>query len=406
MTEIHEENPEHVKHADIVVGIPSYNEAAHISFPTQQASQGLIQFYPDRPSVIINCDNHSTDGTREAFWAVQTEVPKVYISTPEGVKGKGNNLRNLFKKAVDLKAKAVIVVDADLINIAPEWIKNLADPLFTHFGFVAPLYVRHRFEETVTNTIAYPLTRALYGRRVRQPIGGDFGFSGELAKIYADSEIWGDRISQFGIDIWMITLAINNNIPICQSFMGRPKVQKPKDPAADLGPRFNQVVGTLLTLMNRYNSKWKHVRWSKPTAIFGFELGEAEVPGDMTVNKERLHSRFAHGVKKTIDQWQAVLAPEVFSKLTEVADMKSEHFDFPTELWAKILFDYAIAFREEGEKADRLLNSFQPLFYGKVLSFVNKVEIMSTEQAEAYVEDECIIFEETKPYLIRRWGNG
>jgi len=405
MTEVYEENPEKVKRAEIVVGIPSYNEAQMIYFPTQKAGEGLAQFYPDRSSVIINCDNHSSDGTREAFLGVRTEVPKIYISTPEGVKGKGNNLRNLFKKAVDLKAKAIVVVDADLKSITPRWIKNLADPLFTGFGFVAPLYVRHRFDGTITNTIAYPLTRALYGRRVRQPIGGDFGFSGQLARIYLEKEIWQDRISQFGIDVWMVTLAINHNTRICQSFMGRPKVHKPKDPAADLGPMFNQVVGTVFGLMDHYRDKWRRVRWSKPTAIFGFGLGETEMPPEMTINKGRLYTRFAEGATEMVDQWKTVLSPEVFSKLIEVADIPEDRFDFPTELWAKILFDYALACRKGDEKADLLLDSVQPLYYGKVLSFANKVETMSTQQAEEHVEDECIIFEEAKPYLIRRWDD-
>jgi hypothetical protein len=130
------------------------------------------------------------------------------------------------------------------------------------------------------------------------------------------------------------------------------------------------------------------------------------MPPDMTINKARLYTRFTDGVGRMIDQWKSVLAPEVFSKLVEVADIPEDRFDFPTELWAKILFDYAITFRRQDENADLLLDSFQPLYYGKVLSFVNKVETMSTQQAEEHVEDECIIFEEAKPYLIRRWDDG
>ena len=403
MIDLYEENPDRVKRAEIIVGIPSYNEAKLISFPTETASEGLSQFYSGCSSVIINCDNHSTDGTRETFLGVQTEVPKIYLSTPEGIKGKGNNFRNLFKKALDLKAKAIVVVDADLKSITPRWIKNLADPLFRGFGFVAPLYVRHRFDGTITNTIAYPMTRALYGRRVRQPIGGDFGFSGHLAQTYMKSTIWEERISQFGIDIWMTTLAINHRIPICQSFMGRPKVHKPKDPAADLGPMFNQVVGALFALMERYAEKWRYVKWSKPTAIFGFGLGETEMPPDMTVNKRALHARFKEGAQNMIDQWQAVMTPEVFSKLTEVAGLSTDQFDFPTDLWARVLFDFAIAFRDKNHGENRLLDSLQPLYYGKVLSYVSKVENMSTQQAEEHVEDQCLVFEQTKPYLLRRW---
>ena len=58
------------------------------------------------------------------------------------------------------------------------------------YEFVAPLYARHRYDGTITNTIVYPLTRALYGKRIRQPIGGDFGFSGDLAARFLEFEDW------------------------------------------------------------------------------------------------------------------------------------------------------------------------------------------------------------------------
>jgi len=174
-----EVNSDKIKEAEIVVCIPSYKEADSISYPLVQADKGLIKYFKNRSAVIINCDNNSPDKTREAFLNTPTETPKIYLSTPPGVKGKGNNFKNLFQKVVDLKARAVVVVDADLQSITPEWIKHLGEPLFSGFSYVAPLYVRDKYDGTITKGIAYPLTRALYGRRVRQPIGGDFGFSGK-----------------------------------------------------------------------------------------------------------------------------------------------------------------------------------------------------------------------------------
>jgi hypothetical protein len=214
------------------------------------------------------------------------------------------------------------------------------------------------------------------------------------------------QISEPGFNLWMVTLAITNGVSICQSFMGRPGAHNPSDPTLDFGPIVNGVVGTIFSLMNHYENKWTQVKWSKPTAIFGFGLGETEMPPDMTINRERLYARFGKGLQTMRDRWQAVLTPDVFSKLTEVAQIRADRFDFPTELWAKILFDYAIAFQREGEKTDPLLDSLQPLYYGRVLSYVNKVGILSTQQAEEYVEEQCLVFEETKPYLIRRWEGG
>jgi len=315
-------NQENIEKADLVVCIPSYNEADSISYPTKMASEGLVRYFPDKSCVIINSDNNSPDNTKQAFLDTPTEVPKIYISTPPGIKGKGNNFKNLFQKVVDLEAEAVVVVDADLKSITPEWIRHLAEPLFSDFSYVAPLYVRHKYDGTITNGIAYPLSRALYGRRVRQPIGGDFGFSGDLAQVYLKSSIWDEAIANFGIDIWMTTLALNEGIQICQSFMGRPKIHRAKDPGADLGPMFRQVVGTIFSMTKHFESFWINVKYSKPTAIYGFGLGEVEMPPKVEVDTEKLFQKFHDGFGQYKEIWERVLSNDVYKKLLEIKDKK------------------------------------------------------------------------------------
>ena len=400
----YEENPEKIKRAEIVIGIPSYSEVETIAHPTTQANLGLLQYFGDKTSVIINCDNNSSDGTKEAFLNTPTEVSKIYLSTPPGVRGKGNNLMNLFAKVDELGAQACIVIDADLQSITPRWVRNLGEPLFMDFGFVSPLYVRHKYDATITNNIAYPLIRSLYGRRVRQPMGGEFGISGELVRIYLDHQFWNEEISQFGIDIWMTTQAIAHAIPICQSYMGRPKIHRPKDPGADLGPMFSQVVGTIFGMMAPCEPYWRGVRWSKPTAVFGFGLGEIEQPPAVEVDAERLYRLFSEGRSKFQGVWQRVLASEVFSKLSEVAEIEQEHFDFPSHLWAHILFDYAMGYHHLDGERETLLASLIPLYFGKVCSFVLRTERMSIQEAEEYIEEQCMVFEATRPYLDERWG--
>ena len=250
-------NQSHVLETDIIVGIPSYNEADNIAYPTDVASRGLRTHFPDKKAVIINVDNHSPDGTRDVFLETPTEVPKIYISTAKGVKGKGNNFRNLFEAAVELNAKAIIVVDADLKSITPEWIRYLGEPLMGRFDYVAPIYAGHKYDGSITDHIAYPLLRSLFGIRVRQPIGGDFGFSGTLARAFLSEKLWNDKIANFGIDIWMTTIAIARRFNICQALLGTPKIHNPKDPAADLGPMFTQVVSTLFDLIIDFEFIWK-----------------------------------------------------------------------------------------------------------------------------------------------------
>ena len=111
--------------------------------------------------------------------------------------------------------------------------------------------MRHKYDGTITNTIVYPLTRALYGKRIRQPIGGDFGFSGRLASFYLEKDVWDSDVARFGIDIWMTTTAIANGFRICQAFLGA-KIHDAKDPGADLSAMLHQVVGSVFDLMEEY----------------------------------------------------------------------------------------------------------------------------------------------------------
>lgn len=400
-----EVNPDGLTRAEMIVCIPSYNEADSIAFPIRQADEGLQRYFPQKKAVIINCDNNSSDGTREVFLNTPTKTPKIYLSTPPGVKGKGNNFRNLFKKVLELNARAVVVVDADLKSITPEWIKHLGEPLYNGFSYVAPLYIRHKYDGTITNGIAYPMTRALYGRRVRQPIGGDFGFSAKLASVYLASDTWNEAVANFGIDIWMTTLAIANKARICQSFMGRPKIHRTKDPGAHLGPMFRQVVGTIFTLMTHFSHIWKRVKYSRPTAIYGFGLGETEMPPKVEVDTHNLLKKFHAGFEQYQDLWKAILSPDVFNKLIEIQSLNENEFNFPTDLWARLLFDVAVSFRDQVVDTDTMMDSLIPLYFGKTLSFVRKTRRMSIKQAEETIEEDCMTFEMTKPYLLKRWNS-
>jgi len=395
-----EVNPSGIDRADLVVSIPSYNEADTIGYAALQAGEGLVRYFPGVRAVVVNCDNNSPDHTKEAFFKTPGPVPKIYLSTAPGIRGKGNNLRNLFRKAVELQAKAIVVVDADVQTLTPEWIRHLGEPLEKGFAFVTPLYVQHKYDGLINHEIAYPLVRALFGRRVRQPIGGDFGLSGDLARFYVQNPIWDEGVAGFGIGVWMTTLALNRGGLLCQAFVGRPKIHRPRDSA---GPVFRQVVGTLFSLIPQLNASWLRVKHSRPTPVFGFQPGEPEAPPKITVDSERLFSRFREGLPSYGEVWERVLSPEVFSELLETFEMEKSVFDFPTDLWARILFDSAVGYRDKACDLDLLIDSILPLYLGKTFAFVKKTSRLSARQAEEAIEEDCTVFEMTKPYLVQRW---
>jgi len=439
---------ERLGHAEIMVGIPSFRNATTIGHVVRAAQAGLVQYFPDLRPIVVNSDAGSPDGTQRVV--VETEPPdyvervllvrpanrlqRVSLTYPEvdGVGGKGAALRTIFEIAAALEVQALVVVDSDLRSIVPEWIELLAGPILKGgYDFVAPLYNRHKYDGTITNTVTYPLTRALYGRRIRQPIGGDFGVSGDLVRHYLERDDWTPDVSRFGIDIWMTTAAITGGFAICQTRLGA-KVHDPKDPGADLGPMFRQVVATILRLAAANAEHWLPIRGSHEVPAYGFE--RIMEPPPLEVNTIRLVSEFHQGSLGLAGTWAEMLAPATDEMVRALAaeagaavaaaerrlgvhaaeaalarlttDQMSDAlagFSFPDDCWARVIYDLVIATARDPGTVDRFVAALVPLYFGRVGSFVIETRGLSGEQAEERVERQAREFELLKPYLVEGW---
>ena len=293
------------------------------------------------------------------------------------------------------------MVDSDLRSITPEWIELFIKPMIkSGYDYVAPLYYRHKYDGTITNSIIYPLTRALYGKRVRQPIGGDFGFSGNLAKFYLTRDVWETDVARYGIDIWMTTTAIANNFKICQSFLGA-KIHDPKDPGADLSAMLYQVVGAAFDLMETYSDVWKTIKGSEPVLTYGFQY--AVGLESVSVNLQRMIERFRLGVKELMEIWKEFFPEEVIQFLYKAEKMPEENFCMPDDIWVEIIYNFALATHRQVFNREHLLKSLTTLYLGRVASFVIETWESSAEKVEEKMEQLGMAFEEKKDYLVNQW---
>ena len=430
-----------------MVGIPSFKNAATIGYVVRAAHAGLVQYFPDLKPVLVNSDAGSPDGTQRVV--IETEPPdyvesillvrptnkldRVTLTYPEidGVGGKGAALRTIFEIAAALEVQALVVVDSDLRSIVPEWIELLAGPILKGgYDYTTPLYARYKYDGTITNTVTYPLTRALYGHRIRQPIGGDFGVSGDLVRHYLSLEDWTPDVSKFGIDIWMTTSALAGGFAVCQARLGA-KVHDPKDPGSDLGPMFRQVVGTILRLAVEHPDSWLGVRGSHDVPAYGFE--RIIDPPPLEVNAIRLLSEFHGGSLTLAETWRGMVDPvnleavlalaEEAGTLVDTASRKLgiggegsaatpstlemaealSSFHFPDDLWARVIYDLVLATRRGTIDTGTMVAALVPIYFGRVGSFVIENRHVTTADAEERVERQARQFELLKPYLVDRW---
>jgi len=393
---------EEIESADILVGIPSYNNEKTIAHVIQSVTHGLAMYYKDRRCVIFVADGGSTDDTREVAKDFQVKPwQEKIVSIYRGPSGKGTALRSVFEAAAQLNVNACAVVDSDLRSITPDWIQHLLDPVLSRgYQFVAPVYLRHKYDGTITNNIVYNLTRALYGKRIRQPIGGDFAMSTDVAKFYVDQDVWESDVARYGIDIWMTTNAVTQNLRICQSNLGV-KIHDAKDPAEHLGPMFRQVVWTIFSLMERFESHWKSVRGSEPVETFGYE-GTAE-PEPLKVDLEGMIQHFKIGFQQFSSLWKELFCEGCFAAIQESAQSESKTFFLSTGTWVRVLYELAATFHSWKVNRNKLVDLVTPLYYARVASFVRESWEMSSKEAESLVEKQALEFEEAKDYLIKVW---
>ncbi|MDP6524155.1 MAG: hypothetical protein QGI24_02905 [Kiritimatiellia bacterium] len=391
-----EENHSGVTQADVVVGLASYQEADSIDYPTKQVSLGLKKYYRDMTSVIVNCDNHSPDGTEQVFMGTETEVPKIYITTPPDTPGKGYNFENMFRKMLELEAKVLVCVDADLTSITPEWVKHFTDPILGGYDFVNPIYSRHKYDGTITNNICYPLVYGLFCRNIRQPIGGDFAMSASLAE-HLVRQPWHRTTEEYGVDIFMTMNAILGGFKTCETGLGA-KRHKPSAPK--LGPMFIQVVSTAFLTVLRNVNVWRDLDAIDRPALFG--LRHMEEPQDLTIDRDAIKQQAMDGFKEHQALLEKSLSTIVYGELAKM--FADGTVDITAEQWITSVYDMIVAFRDSDDR-NMLVESFKGLYFGRALSFMNKTWDLSNEAAEDEILAQAQLFHDMRGYLIEKLGS-
>jgi glycosyltransferase involved in cell wall biosynthesis len=391
---------EKIKHADILVGIPSYNNVLTASYVISQVVKGLETYFPDMRAVIFVSDGNSVDGTLTSVKTVHLPsgmnlIPAIYV----GIAGKGSALKAVFEAAQYLGVKAVALVDSDLRSITPEWMKLLLSPVLSGTGLVVPFYNRRKYDGTITNFLCYPVTLSLYGKNVRQPIGGDFGLSAELVKELLASPMWQmPEVCEFGVDIFETHTALAKGFEVKQAFLGI-KDHDPKDPTKQLAPMFRQVIGTMFNCIEQYESAWRE---TKGAADVGMEGEEKHVNSQhpIPIDLQNMITTYRNSYDKHSSIYNALLSSELLSEFEKLKNLETEQIIFPFDLWAKTVYTFIAAFhRAEPASRDALIDALQVLWMGRLAAFIKETLAVNPAETEERIMKQARVFIEMKPYL-------
>jgi hypothetical protein len=400
--------------AALVVGLLSYQDAETIGAVATAVREGLTHF-ADIATRIILVDCGSTDSTvARARDALGGDSDLLALSPARstadllelpyhGIPGKARALQATLAKMRDLGVRACVILDGGVRTVTADWVDGLAKPVVDHaFDFVSPYYHRHPFEGALTKGLVYPLVRALYGVRLRQPAAAEFACSRRLIDHLLDEDVWDRDGAQVGVDLWLTTSTASGDFRVGEAALGTRTHHTRGEGALDLGTTIVQVVGSLFADMEGRAERWQRTRGSVPVQRFGKSPETAPWHG-ADPDLDRLIESYRLGYRELRDIWTWVLPPRTIVDLRRLAESASATFRLDDELWARVVYDFALGYRLRALPRDHLLRSLVPLYAGWLASFILQVRGVSVDAADERVEALAAAFEGQKPYLVSRW---
>jgi glucosylglycerate synthase len=392
---------------DLAVGLLTYNNAETLGGLLDAVTAGVTRYAPNARTALVAADAGSSDGTRERV--AGTALPTVVlqheaagaerVAVPfHGVPGRGAALRAMFDLAQRLGAKALVLLEADVVSATPEWIERLAAPVLDgKADFVAPAYARHRWEGTITRLLLSPLVRALYGRRLQQPFGGQQALSARLIEHLLIHPKWSWTGGDVH-DLWITGTAIADGFAVWEAWLGH-HVVRSRTRATDLPAMLAQTLGAAFTVMERHVDLWLEVRGSEPIAVIGEPAPLGIEP--MAVDVDGMLEAFRLGVRDLTPIWELILAPET---LADVLTLESgDRMRFPDDLWARVVYDFALGHHYSVVHRDHLLRSLTPLYLGCTAAFVTATRALGAAASQTQLDLVGAAFERQKPYLVEHW---
>ena len=247
----------------------------------------------------------------------------------------------------------------------------------------------------VNSAILYPLTRALFAQRTRYPLAIDMGLSLRMAERLASAGQRFSAANQGNALIWPINEASAAGFVINEVDVGPRQLPQPVN--ADLNSMLALVAGSLFADVEVKAPYWQRPRTLPPARILHPQATTAEAPADIHPMLDSF--RLAYSNLREI--WSLVLPPNSLLGLKRLSVTDAAAFRMPENLWARIVYDFLLAYRLRTINRGHLLGALTPLYLAWVASHINVLS--SGTESEQHVEAVAAAFDAEKPYLVARW---
>lgn len=392
---------------DIVIIVPSCDSASTIEHVLKTIDRGFEKHYPKKDCLIVIYDQ-SDKKTQEKIKDIATDLKTEIVTLFGPKKGKGYAMILMMEEAAKYNPECIACFDSDLRSIKPTWIYLMCERVVgKKADFITPNYIRHKFDGTITNSLIYPVCTSLFGYDIRQPIGGEFAFSGKLYKYLLKKELCTPEVNRFGIDIWFTLHAIGRGFRLAQANLGvkvhDPSVKDPRYPEKSIGNMFYEVCRTTFEMIIFYENFWIKRKDILAVDKFGPEI--MKKPELVNLNFKYLWKAFERtsGVHKTF--WRKNLPRNCYERIEFLLWIKDENYEFTQDFWVDLFYEFVLLYKKaksEKQKAN-VIGALMPLYLGRTACFALETRGMNEYEAEGKFKNLTRIFLEKKPQFIKKW---
>ena len=351
----------------VAVASPVATTAEMASLPTQPAPNLQFLSYPLSPASI---------------------PPLPWLAVPAAY-------REIAHLAESTSARVCIILGQDLAALDGETVEALARPVLDGQALLSvPIYVSAKHEGLLNIGVLSPFIRALYGRQIHHPMAVDFALGGAMLSQLATET----RRSQNNAVPCPIIDAAVAGMSIAQSHV---KVRHERHDSVELSAVLTTLAGAVFEDAERNAAVWQRMRGSHPPTILG-SPSAATIDGN-EVDVRPLIESFKLGWRNLQEVWGLVLPPVTLLELKRLSLMPVEQFRMPDQVWAKIIYDFALAHRLRSIGRTHLLGALTPLYLAWVASYIGEIQSADATAGEERLDRLAKAYEESKPYFVSRW---
>ncbi len=396
---------------DLVIGIPFLDEQERLVALLNSVDQ-VLQSWIGRRQLIVCAGDISAGQSLHTIENLNLKHPHIEFLMPAELSGRGMSVRAILEICKKLDAD-LLLFSANMAGTQKEiekcWLDSLLTPIQGPYDMVLASLRRHSGIDSIAHMLAAPVLESFYGCRVSDPLGGIYAIAHDfIAELAHEARFWGESISGYGIDFWILTRALSWNKNICELNLGG-EVAEPNLPKRNR--IFYEVALTIFEAIKRDSAIWLQDRLVIKVADI---LARSEVRNSDPVNYPipELLTNFINGCTADSALLRACLPEETVKEI--VADL-ADNFRISDQVWVKTVTNLLLHYAFEDAAPEKILRLLTAIYNGRIASHILEMEnfkkqIVCAEKDELMVQKMDSIryhlsneFWQAKPEFNQRW---